>query len=261
MPAPAGVHLQPFRVHSFDTDPSGRLAPAALCAYLQEAAGRHAHALGVGMDVLFADGLAWMLHRLRVELERWPAAQDELVVETWPTRMSGAIAERAFRVTDAAGADVARALSRWAVVDLRARKAVRLTEAMRRLPVAEAPGLEFDAAADWPRDAPALGEARLAVGRADLDVVGHANNARYVAWALEAVPDDWLAAHTLADFEVAFRREARRGDAILVRSVRLDELRLGHELSASDERGALATLETRWRPAEAAKRLDRAAQD
>lgn len=242
-------HRQAFRVHSYDTDPDGRLAPGALCAFLQEAAGRHAHALGVGMDQLMAQGIAWMLHRLRVEVETWPDAQEDVVVLTWPTRMSGAVAERAFRVTDAAGRDLARALSRWAVVDLRARRAVRLTEAMRALPVGEAPGVDLGPAPEVPQDVPALGEARLSVGRADLDVVGHANNSRYLAWALEAVPDDWTDARTLSAFDIVFRREARRGDAILARSVRIDELRLGHELSASDERGALATLETLWRPA------------
>jgi hypothetical protein len=55
-----------------------------------------------------------------------------------------------------------------------------------------------------------------------------------------------MAAHALAAFDVVFRREARRGDAILARSAQLDDLRLGHELLAADERGALAALETRW---------------
>ena len=47
--------------------------------------------------------------------------------------------------------------------------------------------------------------------------------------------------------DVVFRREARRGESILARVVRLDEQRLGHALALSDGRGALATLETRWR--------------
>lgn len=247
MAAAATQHRQTFRVHSYDTDPAGRLAPGALCAYLQEAAGRHAHALGVGMEGLLAEGRAWMLHRIRVEVGAWPAAQDEIAVLTWPTRFSGAVAERAFRVTDASGAELARGLSRWAVVDLRARKAVRLTEEIRGLPIGEAPGVELGPTPELPADAPMLGEARLSVGRADLDVVGHANNSRYVEWALEAVPDEWMEAHALRSFEIAFRREARRGDVILARSARLGELRLGHELTASDERGTLATLETRWR--------------
>jgi len=247
-------HREAFRVHSFETDPAARLAPEALCAFLQEAAGRHAHALGVGMGALLEQGLAWMLHRLCVEVGGWPAEQDEIVVETWPTRFTGAVAERAFRVTDDAGAELARAASRWAVVDLRARRAVRLTEAIRRLPIGDAPGLDPGAAPEMPGEAPALGEAQLRVGRADLDVVGHANNTRYLEWALEAVPDEWTAGRELAAFDVVFRREARRADAVRSRVVRLDDQRLAHELALEDEGGILATLETRWRPARSERR-------
>lgn len=240
-------HQQAFLIHSYDTDRAGRLAAGTLCAYLQETAGRHAEALGVGMDGLLAQGVAWMLHRLRVEVESWPAAQAEVVVETWPTRLSGAIAERAFRVTDQAGSCFARAISRWAVVDVRARRATRLTAAMRSLPVGGPAEVALGEAPELSADAPVLGEAPLRVGRADLDVVGHANNSRYIEWALEAVPDDWTDSRTLGAFEILFRQEALRGDAILARSVRLDELRLGHALEASDGRGTLATIETRWR--------------
>jgi acyl-ACP thioesterase len=246
--APGALHRQTFRVHSFEADPERRLTPAALCAFLQEAAGRHARALGVGMGDLMEQGLAWMLHRLSVEIDAWPAEQDEIAVETWPTRFTGAVAERAFRVCDAAGQELARAASRWAVVDLRARRAVRLTDAIRRLPLGETPWLDPGPAPVAPPDAEALGEAQLRVGRADLDVVGHANNTRYVEWALEAVPDEWGSERELAAIDVVFRREARRGDEVLARAVHLDDHRLGHELSLPDGGGALATLETRWRP-------------
>jgi medium-chain acyl-[acyl-carrier-protein] hydrolase len=199
------------------------------------------------MTQLIEQGLAWMLHRLCVEVEEWPAEGEEVVVLTWPTGFTGAAAERAFRLTDSAGRQIARAASRWAVVDLRARRAVRLPETMRRLPVGEAPALALGAAPELPQDAPAVGEVQLRVGRADLDRLGHANNTRYLEWALEAVPDAWAEGRELCAFDVVFRRESRRADPVRSRAVQLDRLRLGHELALPDERVILATLETRWR--------------
>lgn len=248
MTAPGALHRQTFPVHSFETDAEARLAPVALCAFLQDAAGRHAQLLGVGMTQLIEQGLAWMLHRLCVEVEEWPAEHEEVVVETWPTAFTGAAAERAFRVKDSAGRPIVRAASRWAVVDLRARRAVRLTETIRRLPLGEAPVLALGPVPELPQGAPAVGEAQLRVGRADLDRLGHANNTRYLEWALEAVPDAWASGHELAAFDVVFRREARHADPVRSRAVQLDPLRLGHELALPGERAVLATLETRWRP-------------
>ena len=205
------------------------------------------------MGSLLEQGLAWMLQRLVVEVENWPVEQDEIVVATWPTRFGGAAAERSFAVTDAAGRDLARASSRWAVVDLRARRAVRLPDFIRRLPVAEPADVDSGGSVpEIPRGTPVLGEVRVQVRRADLDVVGHANNTRYVEWALEAVPDDWASEQELAAFDVAFRREARRADSLVSRAALLDDGRLGHELmlaNAADAPEVLARLESRWRMA------------
>jgi len=144
------------------------------------------------------------------------------VVATWPTRFGGAAAERSFVLTDAAGGNFARASSRWAVVDMRARRAIRLPDFIRRLPVTEPVAVSTGATPDVPGGSPLIGEKHLQVRHTDLDVVGHANNTRYVEWALEAVPRDWSAEHELVAFDVAFRREARQADI-------------------------LANLETRWR--------------
>lgn len=174
------AHRQTFRVHSFETDARARLAPAALCAFLQESACRHAQDLGAGMGRLLEQGLAWMLQRLWVEVDTWPTEGDEIVVATWPTRFGGAAAERSFVVTDAAGCHFARASSRWAVVDLRARRAIRLPDFIRRLPVTESVAVSTGAIPDVPGGSPLLGQKHLQVRHTDLDVVGHANNTRYV---------------------------------------------------------------------------------
>ena len=48
-----------FTVHSYETDPEGRLAFPGLCAYLQEAAWHDAERMGAGVARLAEGGLAW----------------------------------------------------------------------------------------------------------------------------------------------------------------------------------------------------------
>lgn len=241
---------QTFSVHSFDVDSDGRLAPRALCAFLQEAAGRDAAQRGVGMAELMARGLAWVLQRLVVVVDEWPEEGSIVTVSTWPTRFGGATAERGFTVEDGNGRPLTRAASRWAVADLAARRAVRLPEFMRRLPTGGIPPvLELPPFPAREANLAVLGERTLVVRRADLDRVGHANNTRYVEWGLEAVPDEWSKTRVLSGFDIVYRREALYGDTLETGALTTDDgLRLSHELRLLPSQEPLAELVTRWRP-------------
>jgi hypothetical protein len=49
---------------------------------LQEAATAHAAELGVAVDALVGNGVAWVLSRVDLHVERWPRCDDEIVDET-----------------------------------------------------------------------------------------------------------------------------------------------------------------------------------
>ena len=173
-----------------------------------------------------------------------------VAVSTWPTRFGGATAERDFIAVDAGGRSVARAASRWAVADLAARRAVRLPAFLRGLPIdgSEA-ALEILPFAARPADARLLGERILEVRRGDLDLVGHANNTRFIEWGLEAVPDEWLKTRALAGLDVVYRQEALKGAAVASRAFAAGgDALLSHELLLASSGKPLADLVTRWRP-------------
>jgi medium-chain acyl-[acyl-carrier-protein] hydrolase len=249
MAEPAPPHRQLFRVPPREAGEGDALAlPVALCGFLQVAADRDADLRGFGMRHLRAQGFAWMLHRLVVEVAAWPKRQEEVAVVTWPMPFGGAIAERAFAVEGEGGRLLAQAASRWALVDLRARRAVRLPDFLLSFPV---PGrraeVRMGPVPTVPRDAVPVAERRLEVRDSDLDLLGHANNTRYLAWGLEAVADDWQEAHELVAFDVSFRREALRGDILTSRTFAAGDHTLAHALVRAEDTETLATLETRWR--------------
>ena len=116
------LHRQSFRVHSYEVDAAGRLAPRILCAYLQEAAGGDADRAGYTMERLARDGLVWVIRWMRVEVARYPPRGETLVVTTWARRFERALAWREYEAHDAGGVRVAVGTSRWAVVDGTARR-------------------------------------------------------------------------------------------------------------------------------------------
>jgi acyl-ACP thioesterase len=244
------LHREDFRVHSYDVDTEGLLAPRALFAFLQEAAGGDAARGGYTMERLAAEGLVWVIQWMRVEVECHPRRGETITVTTWARPFGRALAFREFDVVDGSGARVAVGTSRWAVVDLAARRLVRLPEFVRRSPVPDRPlALDREPAALEPAE-PAGVERRFEVRRGDLDTVRHVNNTRYVEWALETVPDEVQEGHRPSAFEIAFRREAVYGDTILARTRRLGDggdPAFAHELRADGAGHELARASSVWR--------------
>jgi acyl-ACP thioesterase len=241
-----------FEVRSFETDPGGRLTLPALCAFLQEAAWRNAAAMGAGVDLLAERGLAWVLQRLRLEVDAFPRRGEALDVITWAKRWERAVALRDFDVRAPGGERLAAGTSRWVVVDLASRRIVRLPDLIRALPLPERPealAFDGDGLPGWER---ADHERRLEVRRADLDAARHVNNARYVEWALEALPGDWLEAHRAARFEIVFRREGLYGDVLVSRAQRLPAHggggRFAHALVRARDGERLAEALSEWLP-------------
>jgi acyl-ACP thioesterase len=137
------------------------------------------------------------------------------------------------------------------VVDLRARRLVRLPEFVRRCPVPDRPlALDRAPSALAPAE-PADLERRFEVRRGDLDTVRHVNNTRYVEWALETVPDEVQEQCRPSAFEIAFRREAVYGDTVATRTRRLAgdaDPAFVHELRADGAGHELARAASAWRP-------------
>lgn len=237
-----------FTVRSYEVDRRRRLTLRALCAYLQEAAGLHAARLGVGMERLGESGLAWVLHRLKLELLDGPRMGDVLQVATWPSRFDRVLADREFEVF-AGALRVAAASTRWAVADVRLRRPVRIPDFILAVAVDGPPAPVAMGRGDLPAVArPALSRA-FPVRRADLDVVGHVNNTQYVSWLAETVPDGVDEGMRPAGLEIVFRQEARYGDVVVSEAEPLDgeaDATFAHALRREADGAELARAVTRW---------------
>jgi medium-chain acyl-[acyl-carrier-protein] hydrolase len=183
---------------------------------MQETAGRHAEILGVGVRDLHAKGLTWVLARLHVKINSVPAAGQTVHIATWPAGRHRLFAVREFRLSAAAGGEILRATSAWALMNMETRRPSRLDphlpiftrhpERMVQDDFSPLPPLEGE-----------NGQTTFKAEAADIDINDHVNNTVYLEWALGAVPDDVRARKPLT-LEAAFLGEARLGDEILCRS-------------------------------------------
>jgi acyl-ACP thioesterase len=243
------VHQLSCRVRSYEVDPRGRLQVPILCRLLQEAATEHAADLGVAVDSLISTGVAWVLTRLELTMERWPGVGDEVAVATWPAAANRLTTERRFEITDDRGVCIGRATTLWLILDLARRRPVRIppavAEPLSKLGLGDRPMRPDDLA---PPDE-VVRELAFAIRRSDLDSAGHANNTSFVEWAIEAVPDElWNGCH-LARLEIAFLAECHRGQTVVSRAGTLPDTAprsMLHQLVRREDGREVGRARTSW---------------
>lgn len=235
-----------FRIRKHEVDAFGALSPPALQGYLSEIAGLHADELGVGLEALMAQGMTWVLSRLRLESPVPIVLGDELELETWPSGIERLFALREFRVRRG-GEEVARATTQWLVLDLATRKPVRPAEVLDprfprepTAPVAPISRGKLPEPSQW--DA----EKKFPVRYADLDQNLHVTNTAYLAWAMEAVPQELWRSHRLASVEVHYVAETLYGSTVLSRIRRGSGANFAHRIVREEDGKELARLATAW---------------
>ncbi len=236
-----------LRVRSFDVASDGLLSLPALAGYLQEAASRHAAALEVAFLQVEGRPVFWVLHQLRLQLHRRPAWAETVHVDTWPCGHRGLRALRAYAVRDESGHLLAEGLSAWLLVDPVRRRPVRLPPEVLRLRGETTPPLSPETDLPEVPETPPRWRDIVRVRFSDLDRNGHANNTRYLAWLLDALPDAQRA-YSLRTLAITFRSETHLNDPVVVESWPLEADRLRHRFMRSTDRQLLAEALTVWTP-------------
>ena len=209
-----------FRQHilipCYDTDVAQLLKPASFMDLAQEAANLHADILGFGYDNLMETRTAWVLSRMHIRFVRHPRWREEVDLETWHKGLDRMFYLRDFRMTDATGAILVEATTSWLVLNIDTRRIVRdagLTEE----------GICAENAVAEP-----CGKIRIPDGCAmehvcvhrvsysDIDMNGHANNAMYLVWSMDAVDYDFASGRPVKEVRINFNHETKPGDEVTI---------------------------------------------
>lgn len=208
------TYTQTFRVTSYQTDLTARIKPSAILEIMQEMAGAHAELLNVGRSRLYPMGLAWVLTRVEVRMERYPLSGEIITVETFPMPNRRVFFPRYFIFKDEKGQTIGCAGSMWVVLDINTRKMANAAEIAASMPD------NSDLIA--PMGMPATVEEvsgkvteslRLPV-YTDLDVNGHVNNTRYLDWCCNALGIDTMRSHAMTQFAINFNQEILPDQAV-----------------------------------------------
>lgn len=243
MSASNKVWSETVRVRSYEAGADGRASILSICNYLQEAAGNHAHALGVAIDQLAAQNLSWVLSRLRVRMDEYPRWREDVRITTWPCGVERLFAHRDFEIHGAGGRLLGVGTSAWLLLDIRRRRPARMLDVVKDFAVTDrARAFPEEPATTLSPPPRADSERVFRVRLSDLDVNRHVNNVNYIEWAVETVPPS---AGSVANLQVEFLAESVGGDEVISRCAGANGI-YEHELIRASDRKTLALVRTEW---------------
>jgi len=200
---------------SYDLNPKGRARLTTMANFFQEVAYRHASELGLGYNDMKSRKTTWVLSRMRIHMKRYPAWNETIKLETWPSGAEGLFALRDFRVLDSEGEQIGMASTAWLILNIDTHRLIRPKEMLDQFKMIIHDVQMFEMPL---QKITSPGEAKLldrhTVAYSDLDIVGHVNNVKYMEWCIDAVTSADNANREIREIEINFNHEALMGDRI-----------------------------------------------
>ncbi len=238
-----------YRLRSSDADASGRMSLPALINLMQDAAWQHAAALEASVEVLQAQGLTWVLSRMRVEIDRYPGMGESITLNTWPSGNERHYTFRDFRFLNEAGEEIGRGTTTWVVLDLKTRRPIPMPAEWheRTQPPAGCNPISRSMAR-WDPPEARPNSLRQKVSWQHLDINQHVNQTHYVRWALAPLPSAINREAGCREIDLIFRREILMGDALLLVAEPVGADEFSHAIYRETDQQLMAQMRSTWEP-------------
>lgn len=213
---PLSIYKKNYHIDYGDADYFKRLKLSYLFNFFQNIAGLHSESTDLGIGKLQNEyGVAWVMVRMMVDINRMPGINEDISIETWPVSPKKMTIERNFIVRDMKGNILVNAISSWVILDLQKRQMVKIDS---MLPKQHPEFIESKAIDRKFEKLKPTGELHLVykklVGFSDLDINGHVNNAKYIDYILDCFSLDKHEKYSAESIQINYVNEAVAGDTI-----------------------------------------------
>ncbi|MGM9759047.1 MAG: acyl-[acyl-carrier-protein] thioesterase [Parabacteroides sp.] len=198
-----------FDVVSYQLDFQGRVPLPLLGNYLLHAASAHAADRGFGYQEMTEKRTAWVLSRMAIEVNHYPASSGEVTVYTWVDEVNRLFTSRCFEM-QRDGKPFGYARSIWAAIDLESRRPTPLDEAGLAPYLSDRPCPITKPGKIMPVEAKSEPLPYL-VKYSDLDINGHLNSIKYIEHLLDLFDIELFRTRRVSRFEIAYQSEGRYG--------------------------------------------------
>lgn len=209
------IYTQNWEINFMQCAPNGLLRYTDLCNMLQLTASAHSESGGFSFLDMQAYDQAWVLSRMRMEIEQLPKWKDEVSVKTWINSLENSRSTRSLEVF-VNGKKYIGVETFWAVFNTVSRRPEKLElqhEHCEKYPDKRGTTLPFSKI-ETKTDRTLLNE--RTVQFSDLDIVNHVNNVKYLEWCLDLANDRRISDNQIACMEMNFHKELSLNDMVKV---------------------------------------------
>lgn len=225
-------YAEKFTIRANEVDNHGKATLPSLFSLFQEVAGNHALKLNFDISQLQEQNLTWMLHRMDVNIFRFPEWREEITIETWPAAGDALRAYRDYRILDKTGDLLGVCLSYWLMINLKTRRPARMPEEVLNMRLKNIEHVLEPKSTRLKPFQNADESYSLKVRNSDLDMNNHVNNARYVEWIMEHYSD--TDSSRIKAIDIQFLKESVGGDSITSDFIKTNNHTYLHQLKNQD---------------------------
>lgn len=237
------VFSKDWEINFTQCTPNGYLKYTDLCNLLQLTAGDHAEIGGISFTDMQAFHQAWVMSRMRIEIDSLPKWKDIVTVKTWIVSLENSRSVRALEM-HLNGKKIVGCETFWAVFNTKLRRPEALALPHEHF---EKFGETFSTTErvkkiDFPKEMKIVNERKVVLS--DLDIVNHVNNVKYLEWCLDLVDYKAILKQNLKSFDMNFMKELTLNDIVSIEEISTAEK---SNYSISKEGKACFGLEIDWK--------------
>lgn len=209
------IFSKDWEINFTQCTPNGYLKYTDLCNLLQLTAGDHAEIGGISFTDMQEFHQAWVMSRMRIEIDTLPKWKDIVTVKTWIISLENSRSVRALEM-HLNGKKIVGCETFWAVFNTKLRRpeALALPHEHFEKFVDDYATKERVKKIDLSNEMKRANERKVVLS--DLDIVNHVNNVKYLEWCLDLVDSKAIMKQYLKSFDMNFMKELTLDDVVSI---------------------------------------------
>lgn len=211
-----------YTVGNRDVGNNNKATNKAMLKYLENIACKHSDEVGYGINTIEQTGVVWILLDWKFNVIERPIYGQTIKVKTWSRKMEKCYAYRDFEVYDENENIIAKATTKWVLLDANTRKILRIPENFAVEYKQETERHVFEEEIDKVRD-PENEETsiKLKTRRTDIDINNHVNNLNYLDFAYEILPEE-VYNQDLKNVRITYKHQTEPGETVNISYTKQD---------------------------------------